>query len=122
MSRDIEIFVQAFWVKCRDVIRPELDRVIHELEAKGHVAHVSTQEYAGVADGLAGDNPTLTLTLHPNKAPTGRTLKFRGDVARRGVDVIGPAGTLRHYGDLSQVDDAAAHRDVAEGVAALLKG
>ena len=45
MNRDIEIFVQAFWVKCRDVIRPELDRVIHELEAKGHVAHVSTQEY-----------------------------------------------------------------------------
>ena len=74
MNRDIEIFVQAFWVKCRDVIRPELDRVIHELEAKGHVAHVSTQEYdPGAAQGLAGDNPTLTLTLHPNKAPTGRT-------------------------------------------------
>ena len=122
MSRDIEIFVQAFWVKCRDVIRPELDRVIHELEAKGHVAHVSTQEYAGVADGLAGDNPTLTLTLHPNKAPTGRTLKFRGDVSRKGLDVIGPAGPLRHYAQMSDLDDAAARRDIAEGVAALLKG
>lgn len=122
MNRDIEIFVQAFWVKCRDVIRPELDRVIHELEAKGHVAHVSTQEYdPAAAQGLAGDNPTLTLTLHPNKAPTGRTLKFRGDVSRKGLDVIGPAGSLRHYTQMSDVDDAAARRDVAEGVAALLK-
>ena len=28
MDRDTDLFVQAFWVKCRDVIRPELDRVV----------------------------------------------------------------------------------------------
>ena len=25
MDRDTDLFVQAFWVKCRDVIRPELE-------------------------------------------------------------------------------------------------
>jgi hypothetical protein len=44
MDRDTDLFVQAFWVKCRDVIRPELDRVVTELKSAGHDANVSTQE------------------------------------------------------------------------------
>jgi len=38
MDRDTDLFVQAFWVKCRDVIRPELDLVVDELKGKGQVA------------------------------------------------------------------------------------
>ena len=34
MDRDTDLSVQAFWVKCRDVIRPELDRIIDELKAR----------------------------------------------------------------------------------------
>ena len=30
MDRDTDLFVQAFWVKCRDVIRPVLDLVIEQ--------------------------------------------------------------------------------------------
>ena len=52
MDRDTDLFVQAFWVKCRDVIRPELDRVVAELKSAGHDANVSTQEYSPVADHL----------------------------------------------------------------------
>ena len=48
-----------------------------------------------------GHPPTLTLTLHPNKAPTGRTLKFRGDVARK-IDAFSKANNgLIRYEDMA---------------------
>jgi hypothetical protein len=28
MDRDIDLLVQAFWAKCREVIRPEIDSAI----------------------------------------------------------------------------------------------
>lgn len=96
MDRDKEIFVQGFWVRCRETIRPELDFVIDELKGKGHDAHVATQEYSDVPDQLPDTGPSLTLTVHPNGAPQGHTLQFRGDVARNDVIVTSNGKTHRH--------------------------
>jgi hypothetical protein len=96
MDRDKEIFVQGFWVRCRETIRPELDFVVDELKGKGHDAHVATQEYSDVPDQLPDTGPSLTLTVHPNGAPQGHTLQFRGDVARSDVIVTANGKTHRH--------------------------
>jgi hypothetical protein len=87
MNRDKELFVQAFWVRCRETIRPELDFVVDELKGKGHDAHVASQEYSEVPDRLPDAGPSLTLTVHPNGAAKGQTLQFRGDVGRSDVVV-----------------------------------
>jgi hypothetical protein len=52
MDTDTDLFVQAFWVKCREVIRPEIDTAIGDMRSAGHDANVSTQEFSAVADGL----------------------------------------------------------------------
>jgi hypothetical protein len=119
MDRDTDLFVQAFWVKCRDVIRPELDRVIDELKAKGHDAHVSTQEYSPVADRLPDIGPLLTLTVHPNGAPEGHPLQFHGDVAKRSVEVIGSGGKAHRY-ELAALDETATKREITNFLTALL--
>ena len=121
MDRDTDLFVQAFWVKCRDVIRPELDRTIEELKSAGHDAHVSTQEYSAVADGLPDIGPVLTLTVHPRGAPEGRTLQFHGDVAKRDLEIIGNAGKPTHRHDLAAVDEALTRREIADWVAVAVK-
>jgi hypothetical protein len=116
MDRDTDLFVQAFWVKCRDVIRPELDRVIDELKAAGHDANVSTQEYSPVADRLPDIGPVLTLTVHPKGAPEGRTLQFHGDVAKRSLEIIGNGSKAQRY-ELASLDEATTKREVADWVA-----
>ena len=119
MDRDTDLFVQAFWVKCRDVIRPELDRVIDDLKGAGHDAHVSTQEYSPVADQLPDIGPVLTLTVHPKGSGLTRTLQFHGDVAKRDLEVIAsPAKAHRH--DLAAVDEALAKREIADWLALAL--
>ena len=91
MDRDTDLFVQAFWVKCREVIRPELERVVHELKSAGHDANVSTQEYSPVADHLPDTGPLVTLAVHPRAPAQSIPLEFHGDVqgqrrnARRGA-------------------------------------
>jgi hypothetical protein len=118
MDRDTDLFVQAFWVKCRDVIRPELDRVVHDLKGAGHDANVSTQEYA-VADGLPDIGPVLTLTVHPKGSLPARALQFHADVATRDLEIIGaPAKAHRH--DLAAVDEALAKREIAGWLALAL--
>ena len=94
MDRDTDLFVQAFWVKCRDVIRPELDRVVDELKSAGHDANVSTQEYS--------PSPTSCPTsarAHADRASQGRaggrTLQFHGDVAKGNLEIIGIGGKRR---------------------------
>src|SRR5690349_18528492 len=52
MDQDTDLFVQAFWVKCREVIRPEIDVAVDDLRRAGHNANVSTQEFSAVADRL----------------------------------------------------------------------
>ena len=36
MDTEVDLFVQAFWVKCRETIRPEFDAAIETLRAAGH--------------------------------------------------------------------------------------
>ena len=119
MNADTDLFVQAFWVKCRDVIRPVLDLVIDDVKAAGHVAHVSTQEYSPIADKLPEVGPVLTLTVHPNGEPEARTLQFHGDVAERNLEIIG-SGVKAHRYELANLDDAAAKREIADWVNPLL--
>src|SRR5262245_9415019 len=116
MDRDTDLFVQAFWVKCRDVIRPELDRAIEELKSAGHDAHVSTQEYSAVADRLPDIGPVLTLTVHPNGAAQGRTLQFHGDVAKGNLEIIGNGGKAQRY-ELASLDEAVTKREIAAWLA-----
>lgn len=97
MDRDTEIFVQGFWVRCRETIRPELDQTVDSLKAQGHDAHVATQEYSAIPDGLPEPGPSLILTVHPNHGAQAATLQFRGDVAKGDVLVETSKGnTHRH--------------------------
>jgi hypothetical protein len=120
MDRDTDLFVQAFWVKCRDVIRPELDRVIDELKSAGHDASVSTQEYSPVADQLPDIGPVLTLTVHPKGAPEGRTLQFHGDVAKANLEIIGNGGKPAHRFELASLDETVTKREIANWLAVAL--
>ena len=120
MDRDTDLFVQAFWVKCRDVIRPELDRVIEELKSAGHDAHVSTQEYSAVADGLPDIGPVLTLTVHPKGAPEGHTMQFHGDVAKGNLEIIGAGAKAAHRYELAAVDEVVTKREIADWLAVAL--
>jgi hypothetical protein len=97
MDRDTEIFVQGFWVRCREIVRPELDHTIEGLKAHGHDAHVATQEYSAVADGLPEPGPSLILSVHPNHASRAATLQFRGDVAKADVIVEASNGTSHRH-------------------------
>jgi hypothetical protein len=119
MDRDTDLFVQAFWVKCRDVIRPVLDLVIDDVKAAGHVAHVSTQEYSPIADKLPEVGPVLTLTVHPNGEPEARMLQFHGDVAQRDLEILG-SGIKAHRYELAAINDAVAKKEIAEWVDPLL--
>ena len=119
MNRDTDLFVQAFWVKCRETIRPELDQMVGELNGSGHQAHVSTQEYSDVADKLPDPGPSLILTVHASGAPEASTLSFRGDVARREVEVARSGEGARRY-ELAALDVSVAKREIADWVTALL--
>ncbi len=101
MDQDTSLFVQAFWVKCREVIRPEIDSVISDVRSAGHDGRVSTQEYTAAADGLpAHAGPSLTFTLRPAGAredDVHPTLEFHGDVAQQTVDILTSDGRKTTY-------------------------
>ena len=103
MDRDTELFVQAFWVKCRETIRPELDYTVDDLKSEGHGAHVATQEYSDVPDQLPDPGPSLTLTVHPNGDAEGQKLRFHGDVTRSNVEVTASTGSSRRH-ELADID------------------
>src|SRR5687767_9181445 len=92
MDHNTGLFVQAFWVKCREVIRPEIDAAIADIRRAGHEANVSTQEFSAVADQLpANVGPSLTLALKPAGASEGMAhpaIEFHGDVAREAIDIV----------------------------------
>jgi hypothetical protein len=101
MDQDTSLFVQAFWVKCREVFRPEIDTAIGDVRGAGHDGQVSTQEYTAVADGLPGHaGPSLTLALRPAGSRDGDAhpmLEFHGDVARQAVDILASDGRKTSY-------------------------
>ena len=120
MDTDTDLFVQAFWVKCREVIRPEIDTAIGDMRSAGHDANVSTQEYSPVADQLPDIGPVLTLTVHPKGAPEGRTLQFHGDVAKGNLEVIGAGAKAAHRYELAAVDEVVTKREIADWLAVAL--
>jgi hypothetical protein len=99
MDQDTDLFVQAFWVKCREVIRPEIDATVDDLRRAGHNANVSTQEFSKVADGLPA-GPSVTLAVRP-AVTTAETihhaLEFQGDVQREAIDVLADGGRTQSY-------------------------
>ncbi len=101
MDQDTSLFVQAFWVKCREVIRPEIDTAISDLRGAGHDGQVSTQEYTAANDGLpAHAGPSLTLALRPAGSSDGDahpSLEFHGDVAQQAVDILASDGRKTSY-------------------------
>lgn len=120
MDRDTDIFVQAFWVRCRETVRPELDQVIDTLKGEGHDAHVATHEYSDVPDDLPDAGPSLVLTVHPNGSPAARTLKFRGDVGGKVIEVTASPGGTHRY-EMSDLELPIVKREVKDWLAEILK-
>jgi hypothetical protein len=107
MDQDRDFFVQAFWAKCRETIRPEIDAAAEDLRSAGHDAAVSSQEYSSVPDRLpAAVGPSVTLTLRPRGPANGvvpPAIEFHGDVANSKVEVRTSAGYSQGY-DLDKLD------------------
>ena len=83
---DRDLFVQAFWAKCREVVRPELDRAVERLRERGLEAEISSQEFDATssahpnAKGAKDPGPSLTLTAANGPADGHPRLAFYGDV------------------------------------------
>ncbi len=122
MDRDIDLFVQAFWVKCREVIRPEIEAAISDVRRAGHDGQVSTQEYTAAADRLpAHAGPSLTLALRPAGSPEGEahpSLEIRGNVARQSVDIVTSDGHKTSY-DIAVLDAAQVRAELDDWLARL---
>ena len=101
MDQDTDLFVQAFWVKCREVIRPEIDARIGDLRRAGHDANVSTQEFSEIADQLpAPAGPSMTLAIRLVDAAAGAihsAIEFHGDVRGQAVDVLADGARTQSY-------------------------
>jgi hypothetical protein len=123
MDRNQELFVQAFWVKCREAIRPEVDAVAHDLRSAGHDAAISTQEYSTVPDRLpAAVGPSLTLALRPRGPADGivqPAIAFHGDVVRGKVEVRTSAGHAQAY-DLDELDVSDVKLEIEEWLGRLI--
>ena len=123
MDQDTNLFVQAFWVKCREVIRPEIDSAISDVRGAGHDGHVSTQEYSAAADGLpAHAGPSLTFALRPAGARDGDahpSLVFHGDVAGQAVDILTSDGRKTSY-DIATLGPAQVRAELDDWLARLL--
>jgi hypothetical protein len=119
MNRDTDLFVQAFWVKSREIIRPELDFTVDDLKSEGHTAHVATQEYSDVPDGLPEAGPSVILTVHPNGEEQGHALRFQGDVVRSDVVVTGSTGTSRRH-ELARLELPAVKAEISAWLTELL--
>jgi hypothetical protein len=122
MDHDTDLFVQAFWVKCREVIRPEIDTTIDDLRGAGHDAHVATQEFSTVADTLpAHVGPSLTLTLRPAGIPADvvhPAIEFHGDFRGQSVDVLTSAGGKKSY-ELAALGTAEVKAEIEDWLARL---
>ena len=119
MDTETDLFVQAFWVKCRDIIRPELDAAVDALRHAGHEANISTLEFS--SDEKAPESaPTLTLTIHTSGAGDTRVLRYRGDVTIREIEVMASGCKTSRY-DLSAVTHDGVKHDIALCFGSLLK-
>ena len=119
MDADTDLFVQAFWVKCRETIRPAFDMAVESLRAEGHEANVSTLEYSRDAGAAPDAAPALVLTVYPKGSSGSRVLRYRGDVAAKDVEVT-PAAAEPHRHELAEIDLSVIKKEISESFAALL--
>lgn len=123
MDQNSEMFVQAFWVKCREAIRPEIDAAAANLRHAGHDAAVSTQEYSAVPDRLpAAVGPSLTLALRPRGPADGAVqpaIEFHGDVVQGKVEVRTSAGHSHAY-ELDRLDMPVVKTEIEEWLGPLI--
>jgi hypothetical protein len=120
VDADTDLFVQAFWVKCRDVIRPELDDAVDALRAAGHEANISTQEFSPGEKTSSESSPSLLLTIHRGASSDSRELRYRGDVPSRELEVTA-TGCKTARSDLSLVTQASVKNDIALCLGSLIK-
>lgn len=120
MDTDTDLFVQAFWVKCRDVVRPELDLAIDEMRAAGHEANISTLEFSPDEKTSPEGAPALILTIHTSGASDTRILRYRGDVPAREIEVMASNCKTARY-DLSALTNAGVRNDIKLCFGSLLK-
>ena len=120
MDSDTDFFVQAFWVKCRDIIRPELDEAVDALRHAGHEANIATLEFSPNEKSAPDSGPTLTLTIHTSGTGDTRVLRYRGDVAAREIEVMASGCKTSRY-DLSAVTHEGVKHDIALCFGSLLK-
>ena len=120
MDAETDLFVQAFWVKCRDIIRPELDQAVDELRDAGHEANISTLEFSPDEATSPEGAPALILTIHTSGASDTRILRYRGDVPAREIEVMASNCKTARY-DLSAVTNAGVKNDIKLCFGSLLK-
>ncbi|TAJ81522.1 hypothetical protein [Reyranella sp.] len=119
MDTETDLFVQAFWVKCRDIIRPEFDEAVDALRGAGHEANVATLEFSPDEADNADAAPAMVLTVRPKGSDAAPALHVRGDVVAKDVVIVSALETPRRY-DLAQVDLAVVKRELATTFATLL--
>ena len=119
MDAETDLFVQAFWVKCRDIIRPELDTAVDALRHAGHETNISTLEYSPDEKGPESA-PALIMTIHPGGSTESRVLRYRGDVVAREIEVMASGCKTSRF-DLSAVTTADVKNDIALCFGSLLK-
>ena len=120
MNAETDLFVQAFWVKCRDIIRPELDEAVDALRHAGHDANISTLEFSPDEKTAPESGPTLMLTIHTSGASNTRLLRYRGEVQAKEIEVMASECKTSRY-DLSAVTQAGVKNDIALCFGSLLK-
>lgn len=121
MDAETDLFVQAFWVKCRETIRPELDGAQHRLRDAGHAAEISTLEFSPDQETSPDGAPALVLTVRRAGASDALTLRFRGDVPAREIEITASGATSQRV-DMAAVDEAMVRREVSACFGTLLKG
>ena len=119
MDTETDLFVQAFWVKWRGIIRPEFVEAVDALRGAGHEANVATLEFSPDDASNADAAPAMVLTVHSNGSEATAALHVRGDVVARDVLFVSALETPRRY-DLAQIDLAVVKRELATAFATLL--
>lgn len=120
MDTETDLFVQAFWVKCRDIIRPELDEAVDALRTAGHETNISTLEYSPDEKTSPESAPALIMTVHPSGSTDNLVLRYRGDVPARELEVMASGCKTAHY-DLAAVAHGVVKNDIALCFGSLLK-
>lgn len=120
MDAETDLFVQAFWVKCRETIRPGLDEAVDRLRDEGHEANISTLEFSPDKEKSPEGAPALILTVHPSGGSDTYVLRYRGDVPAQDIEVAG-SGAKPERLNIAAIDGPTVKRQISACFGALLK-